>query len=167
MKNSITIVPTLKLKWKGIFSMDELYKNMKYWLDYEGFGDEEKTFQEEKYVERLKGGSKQLEIRWYAQKNISDYFGFVIKVGFFVLGLKDIEIETEGKKIGSQKGEVEMRISSELIIDREEKWNSKTMQNIYEKFIIKDRLEDYKTELYSKTYSFHDEIKEYLTMHQH
>ena len=167
MQNKISIVPTIKLKRKAIFSMDDLYKNVKHWFDYEGYGDQTKSFIEEKYVERMKGDSKLLEIQWEAQKNETDYVTFVIRIGFFVLGLKDAEIEVGGKKIGTQKGEVEMSIKSFILTDRKKRWNSKLMQNLYEKYIIKDRIEDYKTDLYSKTYSLHDEIKNYLEMHQY
>jgi hypothetical protein len=167
MQNKINIVPSIKIKKKSIFSMDELYKNIKQWFDYEGYGDEKKSFMEEKYVERIKGDSKLLEIQWEAQKNETEYITFVIRIGFFVLGLKDAEIEIGGKKMGTQKGEVEMRIKSYIITDKKNKWNSKFMQKLYEEYIIKDRMEDYKTELYSKTYSLHDEIKNYLEMHQY
>ncbi len=169
MQEKITIVPGIKVKWRGIFDMAELYKHMKLWLDYQGYGNEEKTFQEEKFVQRIKGDSQQLEIRWNAHKDVSDYFAFVIKTGFFVLGLKDVELEKDGKKIKTQSGEVEIRISSHVLTDRQKKWGDKKsiFQIIYEKFIISSRLDDYKTNLYSKTYAFQDEIKNFLTMHQY
>jgi hypothetical protein len=169
MQEKLTIVPGIKVKWKGIFSMDGLYKNIKFWLDYQGYGNQDKTFQEEKYVERIKGESKQLEIRWVARKDVSDYFSFVIQIAFFVLGLKDVEIEKDGKKIKTQAGEIEIRIKSHILTDRSKKWGeSKGMfQSIYEKFIIADRIDDYKINLYSKTYAMQDEIKSYLTMRQY
>ncbi len=169
MQEKLTIVPGIKVKWKGVFSMSDLYKHIKMWLDYQGYGNEDKTFQEEKFVQRMKGDTQQLEIRWYAQKDISDYFAFVIKMGFFVLGLKDVELEQDGKKIKTQAGEVEIRISSHVLTDRQKKWGEKkgAFQTIYEKFIISNRLDDYKTNLYSKTYALQDEIKNFLTMHQY
>lgn len=169
MKEDLSVVPEIKMKWKATFDMGELYKHMKYWLDYQGFGDENETFQEEKFAQRMKGSSQQIEIRWSAQKNVSDYFAYKIRVGFFILGLKDVEIEKDGRKITTQTGEIEIRIKSDLVVDRKKKWgDAKTMsQSIYEKFIVKDRIDDYKIDLYSKTYAFHDEIKSFFEMHQY
>ncbi len=169
MQGAITVVPEIKMKWRGIFDLGELYKHMKFWLDYQGYGDQDNTFQEEKFAQRMKGESQQIEIRWSAQKNVSDYFAYHIRIGFFILGLKDIEVEKAGRKIKTQRGEVELRIKANIITDRSKKWGERKGlgQSIYEKFIIKDRIEDYKIELYSKTYAFHDEIKSFLTMHQY
>ena len=73
--------------------MDELYKSIKYWLDFNGYGDERKSFKEERYVERSKGDSKQLEIGWKAEKQVSDYFSYVIELSYFVIGLKKVKIQ--------------------------------------------------------------------------
>ena len=164
MRKAVTVVPKLKIRHIGVVNMTELYKNMKYWLDYQGYGNHKETFKENKYIERIKGDSKILEISWTAQRNESDYVAYVIKVGFFVLGLTDIEVEVEGRKVKSQKGDIQVYISSELVTDRKNNWNSSIMQYIYENFIAKKRIEDYMIDLYSKTYSFQDEIKVYLNL---
>ena len=56
-----SVVPKLKIAHKGIFDLGDLYANIKGWLDYNGYGDEEKNFQEVSYTERIKGESKQIE----------------------------------------------------------------------------------------------------------
>jgi hypothetical protein len=88
----------LKLKWKGLFDLDEVYKRMKFWLDFKGYGDEFSTFKEEKYVEKIKGQSKEIHVRWRAEKIISDYFSNVISVTFLILGLKEVELGGEKER---------------------------------------------------------------------
>jgi hypothetical protein len=165
-------VAKMKTGGKGIFDMTEVYQNMKYWLDYQGYGDENKSFIEEKYVERIKGEARQIEIRWNAEKKINDYVTYSIGITFFVLGLQDVEIEKDGKKIGSQKGDVEIRFDVNLILDKDKnpggepkfKWKSKFFQKIYNEYIIKDRINSHAGDLYSKSYSLYNEVKTYFDM---
>ena len=56
---SINVVPDLKIDWKGIFDFSDLYKKIKIWLLYEGYGDENENFIEAKYIERIKPNGMQ------------------------------------------------------------------------------------------------------------
>ncbi len=159
-----TKVMSTAIKHKGVFSLDELYKAIKEWLNFEGYGDETKTFIEDLYVERIKGDAKQLEIRWKAEKFIGEYFSNVIKISFYVLGLQDVEMEVEGRKIGSQKADLTLKISAELVSNRQDKFKNDFIRDLYEKFIIKDRIDDSAGALYNKAYGLADEIKRFLEL---
>jgi len=164
---TFTVSKGLKVKWKGIFDFNDLYRKMKFWLDFQGYGNEKSNFKEEKYIERIKGNSKNLEIRWKGEKNVSDYFSFVITITFLVIGLSEIEIENEGKKLPMNKGEVEIKFTAELVKNRSGKWKKDSwLRSFYERFVVRDRIENYKIELYKKLYSFHDEVKAYLEIHE-
>ncbi len=156
---------SIKIKDKGIFNLGDLYSMMKHWLDLNGFGDETKSFREEKYVERIKGDSKNIDIRWKAEKIINDYFSCVIKIEIMVLGLKEVELEIEGRKISTNKAEISISIKSDLITDRQKKWHP-FLKRIYENTIIKDRISSYKEYYYNKTYSFAEAIKEFLEINR-
>ncbi|MCD4760080.1 hypothetical protein K8R33_04285 [archaeon] len=163
MSETINLV-TISIKDKGIFDLDELYKVMKRWLDREGYGNEEKNFKEELYVERIKGDSKQIEIRWVGEKIGSDYFSNRIKINFLIINLKEIEIEIDGKKIPMKKGQIKLDIKSDLVKDRQNKWQSDFFRKIYENTIVNKRIDDYWGYYYGKTNSFIDEIKEFLEL---
>ena len=166
MSDSITIANKLKVQEKGIFNLDELYKGIKAWLDFEGYGSQEKTFREESYVERIKGDTKQIEIKWKAEKIINQYISYVITITYNISGLEDIEIEQEGRKIKSNKGMVIINISSKIILDRQNSWKSNFFRKIYENFIIRDKIEAHKLDLYNKTYTLQNEIKTYFDMNR-
>ena len=161
--DELPVVSKLKLKWEGVFNVSELYNKMKSWMDYEGYGDERKSFKEERYVERVKPGGKQIEIIWKGEKNVSDYFSHVIQISFRILGLNTIEIQQDGKKRKMHKGEISLEFSASLIKNRSGKWpKDSLMKKIYEKFIIKQRTEEYTIEIYNKIYGFHNAVKDYL-----
>jgi hypothetical protein len=161
-----SVVPKLKINHKGVFDLGELYKNIKGWLEYNGYGDEEKNFQEASYTERIKGESKQIESKWVAQKNADDYFAHSIEITFAVVGLVDIETEKDGKKIKSQKGDLALTIKADLIRDYADQW-SPFMRSLYENLVVRERKNAQKTLLYGKVYALHDEIKEYLSMNEY
>ena len=153
------------IKDKGIFDMSELYILIKEWLSWEGFGDEKQTFQEEAYVERIKGDSKQIEIKWRAEKFLGPYISHVINITFNIVGMQDIEIEIDGKKIGTNKLDLALRIDAEIITDRQEKFKKKKfLKKLYENYIIKERISASKGLLNSKAYTLADEIKGYLEL---
>jgi len=161
----MSIVPGLKINWGGVFNLDDLYKKMKWWLDYEGYGDEKKSFMEKRYVERITAKGKQYEILWETEKNVSDYFSNFITISFLIVGVQDVQGQRDGKSIKMNKGNIILIITGDLIKNRSGKWAKKSViKKIYEKFVARQRIEDYSIKLYNKIYSFHDEIKSYLNL---
>jgi hypothetical protein len=163
MSELIPVVST-KIKDKGIFSMDDLYKGLKDWLVQEGYGDEKTNFREDYYVERIKGDFKQLEIKWRGEKNVTSYFTNQIIITINVTSLKDVEIEKEGKKYETNKVDIDLKVESNFIKDRKNKWTSDFFRNLYERYIVKERAEDYIEDLYNKTYSLINEVKKFLEL---
>lgn len=160
-----TIVPKVKIKDKSIFSLEELYKMLYRWFELYQY-----DFQEQEYRDNdMGGGQKHLEIKWRAERKINDYFKFVIETQFLVLGLEKVEIEKAGVKQATNKGEVEIRITAYILKDYDNKWERaewRFFRDLYEKFVIKTRIEDYEGQLYEETYKYMDEIKAFLNLHR-
>lgn len=160
------ILPSLKIKRKGIFDLEELYLMMKEWLDIGGFG---KNFKETDYTESTTPKGKDIDIIWETHHDVSSYVRFKVKTTFSVRGLNKVEIQKNGKKTPRDKGRVEVRIDGKVIYDPEDKFKKNIFTFPFIKFYevkMKKRLEDYQLELYKKLYSFHKEIKLYLEMHE-
>jgi hypothetical protein len=158
-------VMSTAIKDKGIFNMNELYSLIKEWLVWEGYGDERKTFQEEVYVERIKGDSKQIEIKWRAEKFLGPYISHIINITFNIVGMQDIEIEIDGKKIGTNKLDLSLKMNAEVITDRQEKFKKKRfLKKLYENYIVKERISASHGLLNAKAYTLADEIKGYLEL---
>ncbi len=157
----------LRLRYNGIFDMDDLYRKLKWWLDFNGYGDEMSNFSEARYTERIKPEGKQIEIAWICKRPLTDYMVNFIEVTFFVVGLQKLEMQKEGKKITSNmnKGEIELKFSAYLLLNASDKYNDLGIVNkIYKNFIIRDRVDQYKIDLYRKVYGMHDEAKTYLNL---
>jgi hypothetical protein len=161
------IAKGLKIKWKGIFDWEKLYKLMKRWLDFEGYGNELENFKEKKYKERIQAGGKLLEIVWEGTKKVSSYYNFVIEVTFLIIGMKEVEVELEGRRVKMNKGEIEMRFNAYVLSNASDKLDDNSwFVRVYESWIGRDRLEQHKIDLYKKLMKFQDVIKEELNLYR-
>jgi len=160
------VAKDLKIKQKSVFDMGELYSVMFNW-----FGQHNYDFQEKQYLEKKNAnGSRDLEIIWIATKKINDYFKFQIEVKFRPVMLTDVEVEIDGKKVGMNKGNNEIIFNAALLKDYEGKWDNnplkRFMREVYDTYIIRDRIGDYKGELYAEIYELVDEVKAFLNMYK-
>jgi hypothetical protein len=152
-----------KIKQTGIFSFKDLYAFLYDWLKDEGYDVFEKS-----YSEKVTGDSKQIEITWEATREISDYFKFMMKINWQILGMKSVDVQKDDKKIKMDSGSLEIRFTGVLIKDYEERWENqpfwKFMRAIYEKYIIKSRVEDYQIKLLSEVEEIIAQCKSFLAI---
>ncbi|MBS3150280.1 hypothetical protein J4425_00530 [Candidatus Woesearchaeota archaeon] len=162
MNIKIPVIDGLKLKWVGITDFEELYRKMKFYLvDHRGFATQEGL--EKKYIERVKGeGSKDMEILWIAdKKKPNEFFKYVVRVEFRVLGMSKIEVPQGDIKRKMNKGTFEMKIFASL--ESTDAWESlKGFQKMYQRMIMNRRIEDFLEDLYSKTMDLHSLAKSFL-----
>jgi hypothetical protein len=163
--DKISIVSGLKLKWAGNIDVADFYQKLKYWLLNSGYGDEMKNFKEIKYVQRIKGDSKEIDVKWTGEKNVSDYFANNLTITMLITKMKDVEIMISGRKVKMNNAAIEIKIFADLIKNRKGRWPKKSMmKSIYENMIIKQRIDEYKMGLYQKAYSLHDEVKTFFDL---
>ena len=153
-----------KMKYEGIVSFKDFYRFCYDWLKEETALD----VAEEKYVEKLKGDSKDIDIEWIGTRKVTDYFKFHVKVAFRILGLKDIETTQAGAKIKINQGSVEIKLTGTLIRDYEGKFevtaHKKFLRSIYEKWVIASRIEQFEDKLISDCDEFLSQSKAYLDL---
>jgi hypothetical protein len=160
----VYLFENLKIKQDSIFDFDELYKRLFSWFEVAGY-----DFYEKCYEKHNMGDADNLKIYWVATKDVDDYTKFVIETSFFVMGLKKVEIEKEGVKVKTNKATMEIRMSVYLVKDHEEKLKKKVGdfgRKLYEKFVIKGRLNDQEIRLYNESHLLIDEVKAFVSMHQ-
>ena len=154
----------IKVKQSGVFNLDDLYLLMYKWFELYGY-----DFQEQEYRDIDQAGKKNLEIRWYAEKKIDDYIKYVMKISMMIVGMEKVEIETEEGKQKTSKGTAEFRFDAFLEKDYEGRWEGgamKFLREVYDKFIIRGRIESLEGELKAELYKFMDEVKAFLNMHR-
>lgn len=153
-----------KVKYDGVFSFKDFYKFCYDYLTEEiGF-----KVAETKYAEKITGDAKEIKIEWEGEKKVTDYFKYAVKLKFHIVGLKNVEIQREGKKIQTNKGAVEINVEGIIVSDYEGKYNtSPTMRffrSVYEKWIIPSTIEQLENKLVSHCDGFLGEAKAYLDL---
>jgi len=136
----------------------EVFKHTGYWkyaelydMVFEWFKNRDWILKEEMYNEKIQANGKEVIIRWVAIKEITDYFMFEIVLEWHILGMKDAEVEIDGEKVKTNKGEVEIVFKSTIIKDYERRWETlplwKFMRALYEKHVIKATVDEFEEKL--------------------
>jgi len=153
-----------KIKNTGIFSFRDFYKFCHQWLTDEA----NLSVSEDKYKERLKGNTKDIEIVWTCIRKITDYFMFEVKVKFVIDNLTDVELSQEEAKIKTNKGAVEVEVKGNLVRDYDGKFEktgfSKFTRGIYEKWVIASRIEQFENKLAGDCDEFLNQAKAWLDL---
>ena len=151
MGQKLFVASGLKISQKSVFNLQELYKMMFRWFELYGYG-----FSEREYKDSEAGDAKNLEIRWHAEKKKDDYVKFVIDPSFLILGMTKAEIEKDGLKIKTNQGSVEINFTAYMEKDFDEEWKKtpvrKFLREVYDKYVIGDRIEGYAGELTEEVY---------------
>ena len=133
-----------RLKQKGIYNFKDFYEFL-----YDYFTDENYDIAETKYVEKVEGETKDLEIIWNATKEVSDYFKYEINLTWVILGMKKVKVKKDGQEIYMDSGTLEIKFTASLVKDYENRWENnpflKFMRGIYDRYIIRSRIEDRKS----------------------
>ncbi|HKL24566.1 MAG TPA: hypothetical protein VJ912_04480 [Candidatus Nanoarchaeia archaeon] len=153
-----------KIKYDGVFSFKSFYKFCYDWLTEES----QLSIEEPKYVEKVKGDSKEIEVEWKGSKKFTDYFKFDAKIKFKIIGLKKVEINQGGKKTETNKGNVEISMKGTLVRDYQGKFEQNATQkmwrSIYEKWIIPSRIKEYEDKIVGTCDEFLSQAKAYLDL---
>jgi len=152
-----------KVKQTGYWNYKDLYNFCYNWLKDEGY-----KLKEKEYIEKISPAGKEIILKWEASKKITDYFKHVIEVDWHILFMKDAEVEQDGKKVSTNKGEVGITLKANLVRDYEERWEDKPfykfLRGVYEKYIIRATKEEYEDDLEDKAKEFLKEIKAFLNL---
>ena len=152
-----------KVKHSGIFDFAELYHFCYNWMFDKDYKIIEKT-----YSEKVKPNGKQVEILWEGKRKISDYFRFVLKLQWRILGMNEVEVQKDGAKIKLNKGQLEIGFTAVLEKDYEHRWEGnaffKFLRGVYDRYIIRGRIEKYEEKLFFEVDEYIAQVKAFLAL---
>lgn len=151
------------IKSVGFWNYKELYNFCYNWWKDEGYKIEEGN-----YTEKISDFGKEIILEWTIKRKISDYFKHEIKMKWHILGMKDAEVEINGTKEKTNKGEVKITVDSSLVRDYEETWDKtptwKFLRGVYDKYVIRTRIDEYEDRLESISERFAEDTKDFLRL---
>ncbi|MEK0336754.1 MAG: hypothetical protein QQN41_04885 [Nitrosopumilus sp.] len=158
------VIFSSKMKSTGIFSFKDFYRFCYDWL----IDETALLISEDKYSEKLKGNSKDIDIQWTGKRKVTDYFRFEVQVNFRIIGMTNVEINQKGAKITTNQGQIEVKVKGTLVRDYEGKFETtafkKFLRSIYEKWVIPSRIEQFEEKLITDCDEFLNQAKAYLDL---
>lgn len=152
-----------KIIQKGIFNFKDVYEFL-----YDYLVNENYDVSENKYVEKIDGQSKNIEIIWSATKEVSDYFKFEITATWSVLGLKKIKVKKGDQEIFMDSGSIEIKFTASIIKDYESRWENnpvlKFMRGMYDRYIIRSRIDAYEVKIFDEINEAVAQTKSFLAI---
>lgn len=153
-----------KVRHVGIFDFKETYRILYEWLLDEGYDVNEKGYKEVMQP----GNAKEIEIEWEAWRKVSDYFRFYIWVKFHPIGMTSVEVDIDGVKQKMNKGDFTIEVKCVLQKDYENRWENrpfmKFLRTLYDRYLIRERIESYEGKLISEMQEFLDQAKAFLSL---
>ncbi len=173
----------LKVKFKDVFEFKSFYEELWEWCKEHGWKDWETEGEnfERFYGERVTtGGIKEIWIRWRPYKTAEGspgvkqngkdlaYLTYYLDIDFHILGLGSAEIVKDGKKIKTDKGEIEISIKAFIEKNYEYEFEKhsllKGVLDVFSSRIYKKKLEERQRELYREAYVMQTFIKQWFKM---
>lgn len=151
-----------KIKQAGNFNFKDLYSFIYDFIMEDGY----KVF-EASYLERVTGDSKYLEIRWVLTKDLTGYFQSVINMDWQIIGLKDVEIEKDGKKVKTNNATIEIKFKGTLVIDYKDQFNTdftKYLRKIFDNFVNRQRIDTFEGTVIGDVNDFINQCKGFLAI---
>jgi len=152
-----------KIKHSGLFDFKELYKFVHEW-----FASYQYVVAEKKYEEKIQPEGKDIEIEWVCFRKISDYFRFQIKIAYRIIGLVTVEVQKGNIKTKMNKAQLEISFKAFLEKDYENKWEvnpfTKFLRGVYDKYIIKSRIEEYEDKIATEVDEAVAQVKAFLAL---
>jgi len=149
------------VKHKSFFNYSDLYT-----FCYNWFKNEDYLLSEDEYIEKMSSAGKEVQIRWVAKKKVSDYYRNVITLKWHILTMTDVEVEENGKKIKTNKGDLKLTFKAELEKDWENSWDKhpfwKFMRGVYDRYVIRTTTDEYEVRLIEKAQTLIEDVKAFL-----
>jgi hypothetical protein len=149
-----------KIKIKTTTYFDHLYKEVFFWLNHHGYQWKELSYG----VIDFPNGGNRMELLWQGVKKEDDYSTFIIDCHLAADGADSKKKLDNGKEVKLRTGTHEFRIGAYIKKDIsvwEGKLFGQQQAKLYE-MLIRDRLEEQKTQLYVEVHKFIDVLKTIL-----
>jgi len=164
-------MPAYTIVYRDVYSWDYFYSLMHDWLNDHGYADDDEDFEEILYEHLEHPDGAEIWVRWRLEKEPEFYkalYKYAVDVDFHVMGQKEVEIVSGGKKHKANKGEVEIVVSAWVVRDHEEKiknhWLGKHFYDFIFDVFLKKKGKQHEKIVFNDMMRLNDAIRTYLKL---
>lgn len=165
-KNVLNVLGTNIFKKHGVLDFNGLFTGIPQWLRLHSY-----DFFEKGRSEKVTSTGKYIESNWVAEREVTPYVKYKMKINILVRDLTDVAVEKHGKTIKMQRGRVEVDFKTEMeknyMKDGRRRFNpEKEFQEIlrvfYERYVAKQELSKQEDKLLLESQDFVKHIHQFL-----
>jgi len=168
------LVTKFEIDVDNTFHLKNLYKTIFEWATMEGFSTADgKGAPESLYWERRHPNGLTEHHIWWRFVRVPDknqYYRYFLKIDYQSLAMSKAEVMYSGKKVGSNKGELILRVQGWMQIDYQDKWKNnpvtKFFNTTFKNRVYKQQIDFFKTELKDTCDRLRNTVKTYLKLEQ-
>jgi hypothetical protein len=165
-------IQNLEVKSTTVYSILDLYKQLRFWLIENGYASSNDREFPEKYYWESRSQTKGAEfwIWWRPTKPVAGnkFWRRVIDIDIHGVGITDVDIMYQGQKVRAQKGKLEILMRAKLELDVGGKWKDNTLMAqilpFFWKRLWKRELEMQKKDLMFDAVRLQDQVKKFFKM---
>ncbi|MFH1376221.1 MAG: hypothetical protein ABIH25_01160 [Candidatus Woesearchaeota archaeon] len=158
MDIKINLGESHRLRKIGAFNFNNLYEEMREWIDNHKYEFDEKGF-----TSKDLDTGKEIIVDWIGEREITDEMKYIFKINFLLK-----KILPAGEDL--VKGIIEISFKANLEVDYRKKWGqtklSNFLFNLYTNYIIKQENKRHYGKLYNEITELHDLAKEVLEFYK-
>jgi hypothetical protein len=158
-----------------VYSWSYFYKLLHEWLlDNKYCTDKDEDFREVLFEQIDRPFGAEIWLRWRVSKKgrdlgpYNELFRYDMDINFHILGQKEVEVVSGGKKYKADKGELEVEAIGYLQIDPDEKvkkhWLGKHFDDFIFKTFLKKKVKQHKKQVMYDMQRLQEAIKTYLKL---
>ncbi len=168
MSNDIPVIEAANVRYVGPFDFEELYRHLYEWLEWRGYDIREKKYKDK--VKPKRPIQRELEIDWWAFREVDEYTRFKYDIRFRIINVKEIEVKRDGETRKIWQADIDVLIYAYMQLDKDDRWEENTMlhffKKLFETYIYKGQYDKWEETLYWEALAFKDEVKALLNLYK-
>lgn len=154
----------LRLMFDGPFDLSNLYTKCRSWFEKRQFEFHEFNYKHKKPM----ASGQEIQIKWLGFRNDSEYVRSEIRIWIHVWDLQTFDAIKDNKKVKMNKGRIRFSFDAFIVTDYRDRWEgsrfSLGLRDFYDKYLLKKKLDLWRTNLELETHKLHTHVKELLDM---
>ncbi|MFP4403134.1 MAG: hypothetical protein ACOC3X_03475 [Nanoarchaeota archaeon] len=159
-------IATLKIKYEGLFRLNDLYDVIEHWTKERGYDKQEKINHEQ----ILKTG-REIFVETQPTKAFTDYDRVNIKINIIVKNMKDVMIKQDNLDVLMNQGKVVVSLTGYYITDYAGRWEGKPwfffLRAVFDKWIYPVNTSKHESAANEEVNHLYQLIKGYLNMNKY
>ncbi len=165
-------IASMTVLYKDVYSWNTFYRLMHEWLLENKYCGPDEDFREILYDHNERSWGSEVTMRWRLSKtdlkSFKALYRYDMDVDVHILGQKEVEVVTNGKKLKADKGEVEVVIKGYLLEDPDGKvkkhWLGQHFSDFIFKVFLKHVRRNHEIALYTDVQRFQEAVKTYMKL---